>query len=67
MFGEERQAERVIRERNERLEALSKLVVPKGQTTVILLAIRSPIRHKAMYSALLLTANSRSFFPTNGT
>lgn len=47
MFGEERQAERVIRERNERLEALSKLVVPKGQTTVILLAIRSPIRHES--------------------
>ena len=47
MFGEERQAERVIRERNERLEALSKLVVPKGQTTVILLAIRSPIRYES--------------------
>ena len=47
LFGEQRQAERVIRERSERLEALSKLEVPKGQTAVILLAIRSPIRHES--------------------
>ena len=47
MFGEERQAERVIRERQERLDALSKVEVPKGRTAVILLAIRSPIRHES--------------------
>lgn len=47
MFGEERQAERVIRERKERLDALSKVEVPKGRTAVILLAIRSPIRHES--------------------
>lgn len=47
MFGEERQAERVIRERKERLDALSKVKVPKGLTAVILLAIRSPIRHES--------------------
>ena len=47
MFGEERQAERVIRERKERLDALSKVEVPKGRTAVIILAIRSPIRHES--------------------
>ena len=47
MFGEERQAERVIRERKERLDALSKVEVPKGRTAVLLLAIRSPIRHES--------------------
>ena len=47
MFGEERQAERVIRERKERLDALSKVEVPIGRTAVILLAIRSPIRYES--------------------
>lgn len=45
MFGEERQAERVIREYHERDEALKKLDIPRGQRGLILLSIRSPIKH----------------------
>ena len=47
MFGEERQAERVIREYHERDEALKKLDIPRGQRGLILLSIRSPIKHES--------------------
>lgn len=49
LFGEEKQAERVIRERTERLAALEEVVrtIRRGQKAVILLAIRSPIRHES--------------------
>lgn len=47
MFGEERQAERVIRERTEREEALQSLDIPKGKTVLTLLSIRSPIKHES--------------------
>ena len=47
MFGEERQAERVIRERTEREEALRALAIPKVKKVLILLSIRSPIKHES--------------------
>lgn len=67
LFGEQRQAERVIRERSERLEALSKLEVPKGQTAVIFSPFGVLSGTKAMYSALQLIANCHNFLPSNGT
>lgn len=49
LFQEEKQAERVLRERTARLEALSKLIptIQRGQKVLLLLAIRSPIRHES--------------------
>lgn len=49
LFHEEKQAERVLRERAERLEALAPVIaaIPRGQKVLLLLAIRSPIRHES--------------------
>lgn len=47
MFGEERQAERVIREMEERRAALQDVHVCQGQTALILLGIRNPTRHES--------------------
>lgn len=49
LFGEEKQAERIIRERTERLAALDDVrkSIHKGQKAAIFLAIRSPVRHES--------------------
>lgn len=47
LYGAERQAERVIRDRKERMEKLLELEVPKGRRVVVLLGIRNPIRHES--------------------
>ena len=49
LFGEEKQAERIIRERTERLAALDDVrkSIRKGQKAAIFLAIRSPVRHES--------------------
>ena len=47
MFGEARQAERVITERRKRLEALKGYPVTKNLRGVFLLGIRSPIKHES--------------------
>lgn len=49
LFGEEKQAERIIRERTKRLAALDDVrkSIRKGQKAAIFLAIRSPVRHES--------------------
>lgn len=49
LFHEEKQAERILKERTERLEALQKdiALLKPGQKVLLLLAIRSPIRHES--------------------
>lgn len=49
LFHEEKQAARVLRERTERLEALAPVIadIRRGQKILLLLAIRSPIRHES--------------------
>ncbi len=47
LYGAERQAERVIRDRKERMERLLELRIPKGRRVVVLLGIRNPIRHES--------------------
>lgn len=47
LYSEERQAERAIRARRERLNALKALPVRRGQRAAVLLGIRNPARHKS--------------------
>lgn len=47
LYGAEKQAERVIRDRKERTERLKGLGIPRGRRLVILLGIRNPVRNES--------------------
>lgn len=67
LYLEERQAERAIRARRERLNALKALPLRRGQRAAVLLGIRNPVRHESyVFRVAAHSAHSRLLKETFG-